>query len=403
MKINEKHYPETIVYRKWPIVASGVVMALAIILFMYNLSHQNTQKKESQSNATQNEHKRVSLASAQDMDWFHAARIEKSQSTSTQNTATAVPAKKTNTRTTPSDFSQSVEIRTDLDKSVSEAYQRQEENKEKAMMVPITANQLVAQGSGMDTPYLSSSSTQNTQNVSASSENLSDDPNGQALKEAFVNNAKNSEEGVYLDKSVITPRSPYELQAGTIIPGILITGINSDLPGQIVGQIRQNVYDSVTGDHVLVPQGAKVVGLYDSKVTYGQGRVLVAWKRIIFPNGASLDLSGEPGVDLSGYAGFEDKVNNHFTKIFGSVLLLSTMSAGAQLSQPNNNSYYDNDYPTVGQTMAQSLGTNLSDFGTKLAEKNLDIQPTLVIRPGYLFNISVTKDIVFPGPYYAEN
>ncbi len=407
MKINAKNYPKTIVYRKWMIVAAGFVMVLMVILLMYNLSRQNTQKKEMESSAAQNEHKSTKLASAKDTAWINSAHIDKSsfmQLTPTVDTGADLPVVAVNTKSNPSSLPQSTSVNTNTDKSISEDYQKQQENKEKAMMTPINANQLVAQGDGRDTSSLSVNMAKSTQSAVISNGSSSDDPNAQISKEAFVDKAKNSEEGIYLDKSVMTPRSPYELQAGTIIPGILITGINSDLPGQIVGQIRQNVYDSITGDHVLVPQGAKVVGLYDSKVTYGQERVLVVWKRIIFPNGGSIDLSGMPGVDLSGYAGFEDKVNNHFGRIFGSVLLLSTMSAGAQLSQPNNNnSYYDNDYPSVGQTMAQSLGTNLSDFGTKLAEKNLNIQPTLMIRPGYLFNISVTKDIVFPGPYHEES
>jgi type IV secretory pathway VirB10-like protein len=409
MKINTKNYPKTIVYRKWMVVIAGLVLALVMILFMYNVSHQSAKKAiKKQENA--DAPKQTMLASNQDMDWIGKGRIDKGTAPIVPPVSTQLAAMpEISTSLPPSLLSSDTQTTQNInpgstnnspaDESVDEAYQKRQDEKQKAMMAPITANQLL----GASDNTQGSAAAQTGRDLKSSSMGnagvSSDDPNGQTSKEAFVDKAKNSEEGVYLDKGVISPRSPYELQAGTIIPGILITGINSDLPGQIVGQIRQNVRDSVTGDHILIPQGAKVVGLYDSKVTYGQERVLVVWKRIIYPNGDSIDLSGMPGVDLSGYAGFNDEVNNHFRKIFGSILLLSTMSAGAQLSQLQNNNNLDNNYPTVGQTMAQSLGTNISDFGTQLANKNLNIQPTLVIRPGYLFYIAVTKDIVFPGPY----
>jgi type IV secretion system protein VirB10 len=125
---------------------------------------------------------------------------------------------------------------------------------------------------------------------------------------------------------------------------------------------------------------------------------LIVWKRIIYPNGQSIDLEGMPGVDMNGYAGFNDKVNNHYMKIFGSVILMSIISAGAQLSQPDN-SNDNNSNPTVNQTLAASLGVNIMNTSNTILQKNLGIQPTLEIRPGYLMNVSVTKDIVFPGEY----
>lgn len=410
MNLNTKQYPKAVAYKKWMLVAGGALIVFVVILFMYNLSHQNTKKKGEKDSSAENQHQNITLASAQDTDWLN--RVHKAPVSVAGNASTMIaPIDSTGAAplsngggnagptTSPTEAPAKSEADIARDKALLETYQKQMEAREKAMMVPISANQLV----GKDADSTGAGRLASAGNISnaalSGNAGLSSDPNGQASKEAFMDKAKNNEEDVYLDKSMIKPKSPYELQAGTLIPGILVTGINSDLPGQIVGQIRQNVYDSITGDNVLIPQGAKVVGLYDSKVTYGQERVLVVWKRIIYPNGDSLDLSGMPGIDLSGYAGFKDEVNSHFGKIFGSILLISTMSAGAQLSQPNNSNNDNNDYPTVGQTMAQSLGTNISDFGTKLADKNLGIQPTLVIRPGYLFNISVTKDIVFPGPY----
>jgi len=138
--------------------------------------------------------------------------------------------------------------------------------------------------------------------------------------------------------------------------------------------------------------------LYDSQIAYGQERVLIAWKRIIFPNGQSINLEGMPGIDLSGYAGFHDQVNNHYGKIFGSVLLMSIISAGAQLSQPQQQ-FSNNSQLSVSQMIAASLGTNIMNTANMMTEKNLSIQPTLVIRPGYLFNVSITKDMVFPSAY----
>ena len=202
----------------------------------------------------------------------------------------------------------------------------------------------------------------------------------------------------YLGSTLQNPQSLYEVQAGSIIPALLLSGINTDLPGQITAQVRSNVYDSISGNYLLIPQGAKLIGLYDSQITYGQKRVLVVWNRIIYPDGRSIDLEGMPGIDLSGYTGFNDQVNNHYFKIFSSVLLMSALSAGAQLSQPQqNNSVFAP--PTVGQTLAQSLGTNIANTGNMIAQKDLNIQPTNTIRSGYKFNVSVTKDMVFPMAY----
>lgn len=165
--------------------------------------------------------------------------------------------------------------------------------------------------------------------------------------------------------------------------------------------MKTPIYDSISGRYRLIPQGARLIGVYDSSVVYGQERVLVAWKRIIFPNGKSINLEGMPGVDLSGYAGFHDQVNNHYGKIFSSVILMSILSAGAQLSQPQQLAD-NNQVPTVNQMIAQSLGTDISNASTMLLRKNISIPPTLEIRPGYEFNVMVTKDMVFPNPYDGD-
>jgi type IV secretory pathway VirB10-like protein len=236
-----------------------------------------------------------------------------------------------------------------------------------------------------------------------------DDPNLQSTKQAFMQNHTAAQEqgygnnqstaAVYLQEQLQNPLSPYELKAGAIIPAILITGINSDLPGQITAQVRSNVYDTIAGKHLLIPQGAKLTGVYDAQVAFGQQRVLVVWKRIIFPNGQSINLEGMPGVDMSGFAGFKDQVDNHYFRIFGSVILMSLLSAGAQMSQPQQQFDSSRGQLSVNQALAASLGTNIMNTANSLTQKNLGVQPTLVIRSGYLFNVTVTKDIVFPSSY----
>jgi type IV secretion system protein VirB10 len=134
-----------------------------------------------------------------------------------------------------------------------------------------------------------------------------------------------------LDSKPEPPHSPYELRAGFVIPGTLISGINSQLPGQIMAQISQDVFDTATGKFKLFPQGSRLVGTYSSEVAYGQARVLVAWQRIVFPDGKALDISAMPGADGAGYAGFKDQVDNHYLRIFGSALLMSAITAGANV------------------------------------------------------------------------
>jgi type IV secretory pathway VirB10-like protein len=214
--------------------------------------------------------------------------------------------------------------------------------------------------------------------------------NGQGAKRDFLRGR--SAESNYSPAVRQAVISPYEMKAGTVIPAVMVGGINSDLPGQIIAQVSENVYDTKTGRHLLIPQGSKLVGTYDNGVTMGQSRVLVAWNRVIFPDASSLDLNMMPGADQGGYAGFHDRVNNHYGKIFGSALMLSLFSAGAQLSQPRAESVLTN--PSIGQTATGALGQQLSQVGEQLIQRNIRIQPTLQIRPGYRFNVSVTKDLV---------
>lgn len=185
------------------------------------------------------------------------------------------------------------------------------------------------------------------------------------------------------------------------MPAVLISGINSELPGQIMAQVSQDIYDTPVGRWRLIPQGARLVGSYSSEVAYGQSRVLVAWQRIIFPDGKTMDIGAMPGADGIGQAGFKDQVNNHYLRIFGSALLMSAVIAGATYSQRDAGGGGVFGRQNAGSILSQSLGQQLGQATTRLMMKNLNIAPTLEIRPGFRFNVIVTKDMVFSKPYQS--
>jgi type IV secretion system protein VirB10 len=220
------------------------------------------------------------------------------------------------------------------------------------------------------------------------------DANGQDEKNDF---AQKELRAGYLTATREMPLSPFEIKMGTVIPAIMVTGVNSDLPGELIAQVSQDVWDTATGRHLLIPQGSKLFGIYDSHVMFGQNRVLIAWTRITFPDASTLDLGHMSGADQAGYAGFSDKVNNHYVKIFGSALLMSIISAGVQLSQPQTSGQLAQ--PSAQQTAAAAMAQQLGQTGNAILQKNLNIQPTIEIRPGYRFNVMVSKDILLPSPY----
>ncbi len=191
-----------------------------------------------------------------------------------------------------------------------------------------------------------------------------------------------------------------EIKTGFVIPAILMTELNSSVAGTVIGQVRQNVYDTATGKDLLIPQGSKLLGEYASDVPYGNNRLFISWKRIVFPNGDSLDLDIMPGADMAGRAGFSDKVNTHFWKIFGNALLFSFIIAGTNITTSEELfnvllPVYARDITgSMGEGLAVSLGETMSE----MIKKNLNIAPEITIRAGYLFNVMVTKDIVLP-PY----
>ncbi|MDR2055455.1 MAG: conjugal transfer protein TrbI [Desulfovibrio sp.] len=225
------------------------------------------------------------------------------------------------------------------------------------------------------------------------------DPAAQKDKEDFERRSRS--DGQWALNSIRDAGGQYELKSGAVLPGIMISGINSDLPGTLIAQVSQHVYDSATGWHLLIPQGSRLFGRYDSRVIMGQERVLVAWNRVILPDGSSLDLGGMPGVDQGGYAGFNDSVNNHCMRLFGSALIMSMITGGMAysvdaLSDRNSST---NSNPSVQDEMGSALATTMGQSSMNLLNRNMNISPTLEIRPGYRFNLIVVKDITFDAPY----
>jgi type IV secretion system protein VirB10 len=217
--------------------------------------------------------------------------------------------------------------------------------------------------------------------------------NSQSEKVAFLKNTSSRNDRI--QSNLQTPISNYEVKAGAVIPATLMTGINSDLPGPIIAKVREDVFDTATGNFLLIPQGSTLMGVYDSQITYGQSRVLIVWSRLIFPNGNSFDLEGMPGADLQGMAGLHDLVNNHYWRLFGSALMMSAFGAAGQMSQPQNNT----GTVTTQQLLYAAIGQQMGETGAQLMARNMNIQPTNEIRPGTNFNVLLTRDMVLPSTY----
>ena len=197
--------------------------------------------------------------------------------------------------------------------------------------------------------------------------------------------------------SVEAPDTPFMIRAGGVIPATLQTAINSDLEGYITGVVAANIYDSPTGNHVLIPQGSKLFGEYNSKISYGQSRLLVAWNRIEFPDGKVLDIGSMPGTSGAGQSGFRDRVNHHFMRIFGSAIMMSAIIAGVEMSQDDSSS--SSEKARMSDALSEALGQQLGGVMSEMLQKNMNIAPTIEIREGYQFNVMLARDLVFPGPY----
>ena len=194
--------------------------------------------------------------------------------------------------------------------------------------------------------------------------------------------------------------APLELKAGTVLPGILLTGINSDLPGMVLGQVSENVYDTATGTWLLIPQGARLLGVYDSQITQGQKRVGIVWNRIVYPDGSSLNIAGSPGADMAGYSGIKGKVDHHYSQLLMAGLFTSFFTAAVDIASDNkDDTGNSNQKKSAKDVLVETTGTMIANIGAKLAEKALEIQPTIVIKPGSRFNVMVQQDVVFPEPW----
>ncbi|MDR3258675.1 MAG: TrbI/VirB10 family protein [Fusobacteriaceae bacterium] len=283
------------------------------------------------------------------------------------------------------------------DKITNEQNNQQQSNREIDSMAEYKKEQLRKLRESTDTARLSPVSfgmmSNNNANINLNNtEEIPDqdvDLNRQASKAKFLQTAKTNK--FYLSGTIIPKISEYEVKTGDFIPAIMLSGINSDLPAKIiVALVRANVYDTVTGNYLLIPQGTRIVGTYDSNVTFGQNRLLVVWQRMIFPNGSSINLENMQGVDLTGKAGITGKVNNHFATLLKGVVLASIMGAAAAVITDENDTWQS--------AAANGAGEQIITIGDKFAERALSRQPTIDIKEGTRFNIMVHSDMIL-SPY----
>jgi type IV secretory pathway VirB10-like protein len=216
--------------------------------------------------------------------------------------------------------------------------------------------------------------------------------NGQGGKRQFLAGAKADD---YLASPLRGPESPWEVKAGTVIPAALITAINSDLPGEIIAQVTEPVYDHVTGRTVLIPQGSRLIGQYDSQIAYGQERALIAWNRIVMPDGRSINIGSMTGADLAGAAGLQDRVDGHFWQLARGIALSTVFSVGAASAQ-------DASSRSSGSLVLNSAGTGVSNeatqVGQQITSRDLGRQPTITVRAGWPLRVLVNKDMIL-APY----
>lgn len=221
------------------------------------------------------------------------------------------------------------------------------------------------------------------------------------MQRTAVLKANDNPEDIYDLHNIVTPASPYEIQAGTIIPAVLITAVNTSTVGTVIAQVKQDMYDSVTGRFLLVPKGSKVLGEYEARVAYGQERVLISFTRVIRPNGSSILLGKPNAADLQGEGGLEGKTDNHWGRILGAATLSTLLSVGAGVASDrttNNN----NNYQSAGQGAILGAASSIAQTGQNITNRALDIQPTITLPAGYDFDIIVRRDMVLT-PYRIIN
>ena len=211
-------------------------------------------------------------------------------------------------------------------------------------------------------------------------------------KNAFLSNARGTRD--YVGRPIQAPVSPYEIKVGTVIPAALVTGINSDLPGEIIAQVTQNVFDTATGRFLLVPQGSRLIGKYDSLMSYGQNRALVVWNRLILPNGDSIGLEGMPGSDGTGAAGLQDETDHHRWEFAGALAVSTLLSLGPSVATALAESGHNGSDTTVYAAPASTLGSNGSQVGENLLNRELNRPNTITVRPGWPLNVLINRDLV---------
>ncbi len=220
-------------------------------------------------------------------------------------------------------------------------------------------------------------------------------------KADFLARARSASSSDYSRSTRIEPLSKFEIKAGWEIPAVMEQALNSDLPGELKALVTSNVYDTAAGRYVLIPQGSRLVGEYNSQLGYGQDGVQVVWNRVIYPDGSSVDLNGMIGQDRAGFSGFRDKVDHHYKRLVGFAVLASMFAAASGIAQNRNRSVLT--YPSPGDVAESSVGQQVSDLGSQITRRNLNVQPTIKIPAGYLFNVRVNQDILFQEPYSAAN
>lgn len=208
---------------------------------------------------------------------------------------------------------------------------------------------------------------------------------GQGQNLAFVN-GRDAGETVNPHR-LQQPVSRWQLSAGSVIAASLVTGLNSDLPGMVIAQVTENAFDSATGRTVLVPQGARLIGRYDSVIAFGQSRALLIWQRIVFPDGSSIQLENLPATDAQGYAGVADRVDFHTWRLLRGIGLATLLGVGTQLTFGGNEA-------DLVRALRESSQQNADRAGQRIVERNLDIQPTIRVRPGFPLRVVVHKDLV---------
>lgn len=226
---------------------------------------------------------------------------------------------------------------------------------------------------------------------------------GQDAKAAFLRAAR--EKGGadnYVQSTRMKPLSPYEIKAGWDIPGVLEQEINSDLPGEIRALVRENVYDTGSGQYLLIPQGSRLVGKYDSRVAYAQNALLVVWDRIIFPDASSINLEGMGSQDIRGRSGLRDQVNHHYSRLFGTAILSTAFSVSAVIAQNRRQNVFT--LPSSQDVAASAAASEIARLGAAITRRNLNVQPTITIRTGHRFSVRVHRDLLFEAPYrpYAQ-